>query len=121
MSLWNTAQALGLECEVVPIMVESRAHDEEEGPYCRDNYDESPYHLFKPNFQRPTRSRLVTEHDTTDSWGCKLPDHKVTWLNENGDASAGAEEFREAQMAYPTVKHPPHMGSPQVDTDLSLT
>lgn len=48
----------------------------------------------------------MTEHDTKDSWGCKLPDLKVTWLNENGDASAEAEEFREAQTAYPTVKHP---------------
>jgi hypothetical protein len=93
MSLWNTARALGLKCSVVPIMPESRFYSEEEGP-C---------HLFEGKFYRFGRGRRVTEYDEEDSWGQKLPEWKVTWLNDNGDASAEAKKFREVQMAYMTV------------------
>lgn len=99
MSFWNTAQALGLVCRVVPIMPGSRVY-EKKNPYRSESDDEDdddrPYHLFKTKFQPFARSDMVTERDGKDTWGHKLPEEKVTWLNSNGD-------FREVQTAHPTV------------------
>lgn len=103
MSLWNTAQALGLRCRVVPIMPGSRVHEEADSfRFEISDEDERPYYFFQSRFQGFARGRLVAEHDEKDTWGHPLPEDKVTWLNSNGDVSAGAD-FREVQTAHPTV------------------
>jgi len=94
MSLWNTARALDLQCRVVPIMPGPDYYDEDEG-YC---------HLFESKFERFGRGRDMGDYGD-DSWGQKLPEWKVTWLNDKGDKSAKAKKFREVQTAYMTVSH----------------
>ena len=90
MSLWNTAQALGLKCRVVPIMPGSRYYYDDEGPS----------HRFASNFHQFIGGG---PYDEEEAWGQNVPENKVTWLNDNGDASAEAKRFREVQLAYMTV------------------
>jgi hypothetical protein len=102
MSLWNTAQALGLRCKVVPIMRGSRVYEEED-PYRMDNDDEEehdkrPYHLFQSKFQPFARGDMVTEDDEKDTWGHKLPENKVTWLKSNDNAWGETKKFGEVRQ-----------------------
>jgi hypothetical protein len=75
----------------------SRVHEKKD-PYRSesDDQDDRPYHLFQSKFPPFARGGMMTEHDEKDTWGHKLPEHQMKWLNSSGD-------FREIPTAYPTV------------------
>lgn len=106
MSLWNTSQALGLKCTVVPIMT---------SPYSSD-YRDGPVYVCEPAFRTFNGPRLGGfEMDEGISWGREMPESKLTWLNadqKEKKSDEGGEEqaqkkptpsFKEVQLAYMTV------------------
>lgn len=107
MSLWNTAKALGLKCQVVPVMPSPYG-----GGY---NYDD-PTHLYEPKFRtfNGASSGGFELDECGPGWGYGMPDTKMTWLNGKSDASDKTDKgdekaknktktFKEVQMAYMTV------------------
>lgn len=109
MSLWNTAKALGLKCQVVPIMTL---------PY---NYEhDGDTHLYEPKFHRFNGGSYGGfQVGECEEWGYEMPETKVSWLNSSGQPSkkrSKAEskeksekakpDFKEVQMAYLAVSSP---------------
>jgi hypothetical protein len=111
MSLWNTAQALGLKTKVVPTMSADWGY-----------YDEDATHQYQSKFS-VFNGQGFSGHE--ESWGHGVPESKVKWLNYTKDTStrkpkakAEAEDendskpkpkmFKEVQCAYMTVspQHP---------------
>lgn len=96
MSLWNTAKALDLKCEVVSV-------SEKDGGT----------HVYGSRFSGFEASdNLYGDWDDErgPSWGTKIPASKVTWLIPGADSStrnwleqSKKSNFQEVQMAYMTV------------------
>lgn len=125
MSLWNTAQALGLQCQVVPIM---------STPYRWDEV----VHLYQSKFgtfnDNSSGSHELDEYGPY--WGHKLPEESVTWLNskdvdkedeednstkksaKKSDDESKAKSLKEVQMAYMTVSLSSALSIQSFDTDV---
>lgn len=102
MSLWNTAKALGLKCQVVPVMPSP----------CGGFYEDVPTDLFETKFRafnEPSSGTFELEQ-CGPQWGHEMPVAKMTWLNGQSDAPAQsskddpktkerAKTFEEVQMA----------------------
>jgi hypothetical protein len=86
MAFWNTAKALNLNCEVVPIMY----------------IPKEDFHLYEPEFNslfsKASGKYKIDEYYQWPGWGHKIPEYaKITWLNNKKKA------LGELQVAYATV------------------
>jgi hypothetical protein len=104
MSLWSTAQALGLKCEVRPIMSNTDRY--------RDPVTQRYYHAFHP-FENESSGGYMFEERERPEWGDQVPEEIVTWLNDKGHSLAKisgerskGKNFEEVEMAYITVSPP---------------
>jgi len=122
MSLWNTAQALDLQCQVVPIM---------STPYGWNEV----VHLYHPKFgtfnDKSSGSFALDEYGPY--WGHKVPEEVVTWLNSEGvdkedkedkstkksddESKTKSKSLKEVQKAYMTVSLTSTVGLQSIDTD----
>lgn len=105
MSLFHTAQSLGLKCITVPIM-------------SREGY-RGPTDLYEPRFLgfNGAASGNYPLDEYGPYWGFKMPQSKITWLNldegeeegkeeEEDDGTDGAQgkTFKDVQMVFMTVR-----------------
>lgn len=110
MSLYNTAQALGLKCRIVPVM-------------SLPNYgDEQPTHIYEPTLRtfNGGASGDFTLDEYGPYWGYEMPESKITWLNAADEKREGRKgknkdddgqksnevKHKEVQMAFMTVSDP---------------
>lgn len=96
MSLWNTAKALDLKCEVISVS------EKDEGSRV--------YGSKFRGFEALDNLYGDWDDERGPSWGTKIPASKVTWLIPGADSStrnwldqSKKTDLREAQMAYMTV------------------
>lgn len=113
MSLWNTAQALGLKCLAVPIMTISS---------WRGNGLRVAEPTFR-TFNGPSSGDFSLDVNGPD-WGQKMPESKITWLNDASEDAGGEDKSKgkgegtkkdkssleEVQLAYLSVSH--HLDHP---------
>jgi hypothetical protein len=86
MSLYETAIALGLRCQVVPVI-----------PYGGYSYNyDGKVDIYKPNNFGPLVTGVIYEGDG-DRWGRPMPSGKYTWVNLK------EKDLEDAQAAYAVV------------------
>lgn len=110
MSLWSTAQALGLECAVAPVMTSPY------GSYYGG--DDDATHLIEKRFLGFNEGGQGNfDLDECASWGNEMSRGKVTWLNDyaSGETKGKPKEksqkivpkYEEVQKAYLSVSDIP--------------
>ena len=103
MSLWSTAQSLGLKCVAVPIMTLA-------------SYFDGDTHVFEPRFRtfNGATSGNVALDECGPYWGYEMPEGKITWLNDAPKMQEGEKDkskgkgkkspLEEVQMAFLSVR-----------------
>lgn len=92
MSLYETAHALNLRCEIVPVIPE--------GGYSY-GYGDGMVDIFQPGKFGPLTTGEIYEGEG-DRWGQSMPMGKYTWVNPK------EKDLNEAQAAYVVVRTVPH-------------